>query len=204
MGNTSTKTTNSTVYGDTTTANPYVTSRTNNRGTTTNYNVGTAFDTINSFVNNNMEALLEQYLNPSLNTATNKSKMNSFVNALNSESTKNLENNIINPLSQRNMVRSSQASDLYNQLAQTNASSIANYANELLGSTQKDTASVLNNLLTAYLSGYNILSDAQKQSLKASQGNATTTKTTSGSGSDLDTNYLMNFVLLTALNNVGL
>ena len=43
-----TSTTNKTIYGNTTTSNPYVTSQTNNNGTTTYFNSGTAFDSINN------------------------------------------------------------------------------------------------------------------------------------------------------------
>ena len=132
MGKKSTKTTSKTVYGNTTTANPYITSQTTNKGTTSMFTPGSAYGTINNFVNKNIGGLLDQYMNPTLNSVTNQSKMNSYINKLNNETKKNLENNIINPLSQRNMIRSSQANDMYNNLAQNNANQISNYANELL------------------------------------------------------------------------
>ena len=147
MGKKSTKTTSKTVYGNTTTTNPFVTSQTTNKGTTSVFNPNTAFGSINNFVNKNMNSLLVEYLNPSLNTVTNQAKMNSFINALNSESTKSLENNIINPLSNRNMIRSSQATNLYDNLAQNNASQIGSYTNELLANSQEETAKVLANLM---------------------------------------------------------
>jgi hypothetical protein len=186
MGKKSKKTTNKTVYGNTTTVNPYVTSTTTNKGTATKFNNNTALSSINNFVNSNMNKLLQEYLKPTLNSTTNKAKMNSFMNTLNSNSALNLENNIINPLSKRNMIRSSQATDMYNNLAQNNSNQIANYAQELLGSSQKDTATMLANLMLLYMNGYSILSDAQRQSLNASQGNATKTQTTSNnSGMDM-------------------
>ncbi len=183
MGKKSSKTTNKTVYGNTTTTNPYATSQTTNNGTTTTLNPGTALDSVNNFVNANMDKLLEEYLNPSLNSTTNQAKMNSFMNTLNSETAKNLENNIVNPLSNRNMVRSSQATNMYNNLAANNASAIGNYANELLSTSQKDTASMLSNLMLLYMNGYNVAADTQKQSLSTSQGNATTTSKTTQSDS---------------------
>ena len=106
MGKKSSSTTSKTVYGNTTTTNPYVTSQSTNKGTATAFNKGTAFDTINNFVNKNMGSILDSYINPSLNSVTNKAKMNAFINNLNAESNKSFENNIINPLSARNMVRS--------------------------------------------------------------------------------------------------
>ena len=53
MGKKSTQTTTKKVYGNTTTSNPYFTSKTNNSGTVTNFVPGTAYDTVNNFVNNN-------------------------------------------------------------------------------------------------------------------------------------------------------
>ena len=122
MGKKSSKTNNKTVYGNTTTTNPYVTSKTDNKGTVSTFNPGTAYDTINNFVNSNMNNLLDEYLNPTLNSVTNQAKLNNFMKTLSSQTTQNLENNIINPLSKRNMVRSSQATDMYNKLLQANAS----------------------------------------------------------------------------------
>ena len=100
-----------------------------------------------------MGNLLQEYLNPTLNSVTNQAKLNSYINTLNSESAKAMENNIVNPLSRRNMIRSSQATNMYNNLAQNNASQIANYANELLAGSQKDTASLLSNLILLYMNG---------------------------------------------------
>ena len=182
MGKKSNKTTSKTVYGNTTTTNPYVTSKTTNSGTTSKFNAGTAFDSINNFVNANMNSLLEQYLNPTLESVTNQAKLNSFTNTLNSQTAKNLENNIINPLSNRNMVRSSQATNLYNNLAQSNASAISDYANQLIAENQQNIGSMLANLMLLYMNGYNVLSDTQKQSLTTSQGNATQSQKSTESG----------------------
>lgn len=205
MGKKSNSVTSSTVYGNTTTSNPYVTSKTDNSGTTSSFNEGTAIYDINSFVNKNMKKLLESYLNPTLNSVTNQAKMNSFINGLNSVSSQALENNIINPLSKRNMLRSSQATNLYNNLAQNNAAQIANYANELLAGSQKETASMLANLMLLYMNGYNILNDTQQQSLATSQGNATRTNTTNSSNAmGIDTSQMMQMVTQMALMAAGL
>ena len=186
MGKKSKKTTSQTVYGNTTTTNPFVTSQTTNNGTTSTFNPGTAFDTVNNFVNANMDSLLDEYLNPTLNSVTNQAKLNSYINTLNSQSAKSLENNIINPLSNRNMIRSSQATDLYNNLAQNNAAQIGAYANDILANSQAETAKVLTNLMLMYMNGYNAISENQKQSLATSQGNATQTNKSSESGMDSD------------------
>ena len=148
-----------------------------------------------------MDNLLEEYLNPTLNSISNKSKLNSFMNTLNAESSKNLENNIINPLSNRNMLRSSQATNLYNNLAQNNANQIGAYANELLSNSQDESAKLLANLMLLYMNGYNAISDTQKQSLYTSQGNAT-----KGSSAGLPDNFssqMMQMALNLAMSSLG-
>jgi len=137
------------------------------------------------FVNKNMDSLLDEYLNPNLNSTTNQAKLNAYTNKLNSETYKNLENNIINPLSNRNMVRSSQATDLYKNLSDQNASSLSSYINDLLADSQENTASMMNNLLAAYMQGYNVISDMQNQSLQTSAGNGTTTTNSSSNSNGL-------------------
>ena len=168
--------TTSKIYGNTTT---------NNSGTTANFQPGTALDSIYNFVNKNMDSLLDEYLNPNLNSTTNQAKLNAYTNKLNSETYKNLENNIINPLSNRNMVRSSQATDLYKNLSDQNASSLSSYINDLLADSQENTASMMNNLLAAYMQGYNVISDMQNQSLQTSAGNGTTTTNSSSNSNGL-------------------
>ena len=177
--------TTSKIYGNTTTNNPYASATTNNSGTTANFQPGTALDSIYNFVNKNMDSLLDEYLNPNLNSTTNQAKLNAYTNKLNSETYKNLENNIINPLSNRNMVRSSQATDLYKNLSDQNASSLSSYINDLLADSQENTASMMNNLLAAYMQGYNVISDMQNQSLQTSAGNGTTTTNSSSSSNGL-------------------
>ena len=177
--------TTSKIYGNTTTNNPYASATTNNSGTTANFQPGTALESIYNLVNKNMDSLLDEYLNPNLNSTTNQAKLNAYTNKLNSETYKNLENNIINPLSNRNMVRSSQATDLYKNLSDQNASSLSSYINDLLADSQENTASMMNNLLAAYMQGYNVISDMQNQSLQTSAGNGTTTTNSSSSSNGL-------------------
>ena len=160
-------------YGNTTTENPYAIASTTNNGTSANFKEGTALESVYNFVNNNIGNLLNDYLTPNLKSATNQAKINTYTNTLNSNAAKSLENNIIAPLSQRNMIRSSQASDLYKNLSKNTTDSLASYINELVAESQTNTANIINNLLKAYIQGYSVISDMQKQSLNTSQGNAT-------------------------------
>lgn len=158
---------NSREYSDTTTTNPYMTSRTTNKGTTTTFAPGTSLETIYNFTNKNIDQLLNEYLNPSLDTAQNQAKMNQF----NKLQTQNLYNNVISPLSTRNMLRSSQATNLYKNLSNQSA----DYANSLLADSQNNNANVINNLMNLVMQGWNAANGNQAQSLNTSSGNATST-----------------------------
>ena len=173
----------STTYKNTTTSNPYVTSTTNDSGTVTKLQPNTAISSVYDFTNANIDNLLNEYLHPTLNNDINQAKMNAYTKTLNDETRKNLENNIIAPLSQRNMIRSSQATDLYNNLANKNNEAISDYATSLLSSSQNDTASIINNLMNLAFQGYNVVSGNQAQSLNTSSGNAERKSTGSSSSS---------------------
>ena len=178
--------TSTTVYGNTRTTNPYAYAKTDNSGTVSGFQSGTAFNTIYDFVNKNAEALLNEYLNPQLDSASNQAKLKTFANTLSKQTEQNLENNIINPLSRRNMIRSSQANDLYKNLTKQNVSAAADFAANLISGSQTDTAKILGNLLSYYMLGANYLSSMQSQSLNTSQGNASRYSTTEqGSGGNL-------------------
>lgn len=159
-------------YGSTATVNPYASAASNNSGTVSTLKNGTALNTVYNYLNSNMAKLLNDYLYPSINSDLNSAKLNNFMKNLSANSKKSLENDIINPLSERNMIRSSAANDMVNKLAQNNANSIADYSNQLLSESQNNSANIINNLLDAYMLGYNIINDTQAQSLNTSKGNA--------------------------------
>ena len=171
--NSSSSSTTTKKYGTTTTSNPYITSTTNNKGTTTTWAPNTAMETASNFVNANIGDLYKQYLNPTLDSTTNQAKLNAF----NKQQQQNLENNIISPLANRNMIRSSQATDMYNNLS----NQASDYANSLLASSQADTGNIINNLMNAYLQGWNVINGNQALSLNSSQGNGTQTTNSNSS-----------------------
>lgn len=173
----------STTYKDTTTTNPYVTSQTTNKGTTTTLQPNTALSSVYNFTNANIDSLLDQYLNPSIDNATNQAQIDAYTKTLGKETRKNLENNIINPLAQRNMIRSSQATDMYNNLANQQNEAISDYTTSLLANNQTNTANIINNLMNLAFQGYNVVSGNQAQSLNTSSGNADKTSSSSGKSS---------------------
>ena len=179
----------STTYKTTTTSNPYVTSTTNDQGTTTTLKPNTALSKVYDYTNANIDDLLNQYLNPSLDNPTSQAQLSAYRQTLNDETRKNLENNVIAPLAQRNMIRSSQATDMYNQLAKQQNDAISDYTTSLLANNQENTANIINNLMNLAFQGYNVVSGNQAQSLNTSSGNAN--KNTNSSGSSSSVSYGM-------------
>lgn len=171
--------------GNTSTSNPYVTSKTTNSGTNTSFVPNTALSSIYNFTNGNIDQLLNEYLNPSVDTAQNQALINSYTKTLNDESRKALENNIIAPLTQRNMLRSSQATDLYNNLANKQADAIADYTNSIIANSRNNSADVINTLMNLAFQGYNVVNGNQAQSLNTSLGNATQNTNSNSRGSSV-------------------
>ena len=104
------------------------------------------------------------------------------------------------------MIRSSQATNLYNQLAKNNSGQISSYLNDLLNNSQNETAKTLSNLMLLYMNGYNALADTQKQSLETSKGNSTKTNSSSDgtSFSNTQMTQMMQMALQMALMNNSL
>lgn len=165
-------------YGDTTTSNPYVVSKTTNKGTSTTFQPNTALSNVFEFSNENINNLLERYLNPSIdNNPTMQAQLQQYQKNLSESTRQALENNVIAPLAQRNMIRSSQATDLYNALNNQNQNALADYNTQLIANSQKDTSDIINNLMNLVYQGWNVVNGNQAQSLNTSSGNASSTST---------------------------
>lgn len=176
MGKNSSNTTSTSsstpTFINTNTTNPYYQTKTDKDGNTTNTFIkGTAGETAYNYVNQHAAELLDSYLRPSLDTATNQAKINQF----NKQQQANLQNNIISPLANNNMIRSSQATNMYNNLS----NQAADYANDLLANSQNDTWNMINNLMNLYTSGYTGASNDVATALKAATGNNSTTTSSS-------------------------
>ena len=154
--------------------NPYFQTTTDKNGNTvTNFKNGTAGQTAFNFVNDNLQGLLDSYLKPSLDTATNQAKIAAF----NKQQATNLQNNIVNPLTNNNMIRSSQATNMYNNLS----NQAADYTNQLIANSQADTENMINNLINLYTAGYTGASGEEQTSINASLGGGNTTTKSSTS-----------------------
>ena len=143
--------------------NPFYTTSTDKNGNTVvNFKKGTAGQTGYNFVNRNISQLLNNYLNPSLNDTTTQAKLAEF----NKTQQQNLQNNIISPLANNNMLRSSQATNMYNNLSNQSA----DYTNQLLANSQENTWNMINNLMGMYMNAYNGVSGEEGTSINASIG----------------------------------
>lgn len=152
----------------------YITTTDSNGNTVSKFAPGTAGEKTYNFVNDNISNLLNEYLNPTLNSATNQAKLNAF----NKTQQQNLQNNIINPLASNNMIRSSQAANMYNNLS----NQAADYSNQLIADSQNDTWNMINNLLSLYTSAYEGTAKEQNQSIQTSLGSGNTTTTSTSKG----------------------
>ena len=166
--NTTSKTSSTPTFINTNTTNPYYTTTTDKSGNTTNSFVkGSAGETAYNFVNQNISGLLNDYLRPSLDSATNQAKMYQF----NKQQQANLQNNIINPLANNNMIRSSQATNMYNNLN----NQAADYSQQLIADSQNDTWNMINNLMNLYTTGYTGANNDIATAFKAAVGNNSST-----------------------------
>lgn len=161
-------------FTNTNTTNPYYNTTTDKNGNITNNFVkGSAGETGYNFVNQNISGLLNNYLNPSLNNPTTQAKLNEF----NKQQQANLQNQIINPLANNNMIRSSQATNMYNNLS----NQTADYSNKLIAESQDNTWNMINNLMNMYTTGYTGSNNDLSTILQASVGNSGTTNTSTKS-----------------------
>ena len=166
--NTSSSSSTTPTFINTNTTNPYYQTTPDRRGNTTNNFIkGSAGETAYNFVNQNIAGLLNDYLNPSLDSTTNQAKLAQF----NKQQQANLQNNIINPLANNNMIRSSQAANMYNNLS----NQAADYSNQLLANSQNDTWNMINNLMNLYATGYTGANNDINTAFKAAVGNNSTT-----------------------------
>lgn len=167
-------------YTPTTTNTPYATIYTDNNGTNTVLKDGAMKD-VYDFTNANMAGMLEEWKNPTLDTATNQAKIKAYNKVMNKNALTNLENNIIQPLSQRNMIRSSQATDLYKGLNNSLVDKYDDFVTQLLANSQTETGNMINQLQNWYLQGQNTLNNAMSANINQAGGHAITNTNSNGS-----------------------
>ena len=157
-------------FQTTTSTSPYATATSTKNGTTVKLN--DFLTNTNAWVESSMPGLYNQLLNPSLDNPVTKAKSDLFNQSFSEASNRAFENNLINPLSNRNMVRSSAATNMYNNFAKDQNDTISQFNNQLIADNTQDTSNLINQLMNIYLLGANLsnqaVSTAQKQSNQVS------------------------------------
>lgn len=157
-------------FQSTTSTSPYATATSTSSGT--NVKLNDFLTNTNAWVEKTMPGLYNQLVNPSLDNPVTKAKSNLFNDAFKESSKVAFENNLINPLSDRNMMRSSASTDMYNNFAKDQNDTISSFNNQLIADNTQDTSNLINQLMNIYMLGANLgnqaVSTAQKQSNQVS------------------------------------
>ncbi|MBQ7450441.1 hypothetical protein IJS77_03415 [bacterium] len=165
MGNTSTTATKPS-YATVTSSNPYATAVSNGLGSF--YTLNPFLTKQNKIIENAVPQLYQRLANPSLDDPVSKARTQAFTKSLNSQSNQAFENNIINPLSQRNMLHSSLVNDLANNLQANQTSKIADFNTQQLANSLSDSQSLINFYMNHYKNnanyGLNTLNQNNKDS----------------------------------------
>ena len=160
MGNT--KLPNVPQYQSFTAQNPYASAYMNQFGS--GFSLNPFLTSQNQFIEQTVPTLYTNLLNPSLNNPIYQARTQAFTNALNTQSKNAFENNIINPLSKRRMLRSSLLNDLSNNLQKNQTAQVADFNTNQIANSLNDTQSLINFLMNQYGNnanyGYNTLSNA--------------------------------------------
>ena len=118
-------------------SNPYYKTTTGEDGrVNTSLAKGTALYTTNKYVNNNIGKLLKQYNKPNLNDPQLQANLALYKQNLADTADENLSNNILNPLLTNNMIRSSQATNMYNNMNNQMQKNISDYSKELIANAR--------------------------------------------------------------------
>ncbi len=141
-------------YASTTSTNPYATGKASGSGSS--YELNNFLTDTNKYVESSMPGLYNQLLNPSLDNPTTKARSDLFYKTFNEDAKKSFENNLINPLSSRNMMRSSVATDLGNKFQKDSTDAISTFDNSLIANNSADTSNLINTLMNLYLTGSNL------------------------------------------------
>ena len=145
-------------FQSTTSSSPYATATSTENGT--NVTLNDFYTGLNKKVEDTIPGLIDTLLNPSLDNATTKARSNLFYRQFNKDSNLAFENNLINPLANRNMLRSSAATNMYNQFAKDQNETIADFNDQLISNNISDTQDLISTLMNIYLTGSNLANQA--------------------------------------------
>ena len=146
MGNT--KTPSSPSFPTMTSSNPYATATINALGTS--YKLNPFLTAQNQTIESTVPQLYQRLARPTLDDAVSLARRQAFAKVFNEDAKTSFENNLVNPLSQRRMLRSSLLNDMTNNLQKNQTSHLANFNNNLLANSIADTQSLANFYMNQY------------------------------------------------------
>lgn len=140
----------------------------------------------NKLIEQTVPQVYQRLINPSLNDPISVARRNVFEKALNTQSKNAFENNLINPLSKRRMLRSSLLNDLSNNLSANQTEQVANFNDNLLANSLSDSQSMIDFLMTQYKNHASFGQDAVQNALNSANSvNNYNLKASSLSGSKM-------------------
>ncbi len=135
-------------YTAVTSSNPYATARVS--GTGSYYKLNDFLTNQNSTIEQAVPVLYERLMNPTINDPVSLARRQAFTNAFNIQAQNAFENNLINPLSERRMLRSSLLNDITNNLQARQTEQVPKFNNNLLANSIDDTQSLINFYMNQY------------------------------------------------------
>ena len=161
MGNT--KSPSSPAYPTVTSSNPYATATINASGA--NYTLNPFLTAQNKTIEKTVPMLYQRLLAPSLEDPVSLARRRAFAKVFNNDAKVSFENNLVNPLSQRGMLRSSLLNDMANNLQNSQTAQLANFNNNLLANSIADTQSLANFYMNQYANNANFGQNALNSAL---------------------------------------
>ena len=124
--------------------------------------------------NQDFQGLYDEWKNPSLDSATNQARIAAYNKEMGKNYNSLLQNDIINPLVNSNMLRSSQATNMYNNAANQLADKYNDFTTDLLASSEENAYNRLKALYEAYAQGQAALAGDYNSAIQMANGNQST------------------------------
>lgn len=150
-----------------------------------------AVNTTQSFVPNTLYAqayekgnqdfndLYNEWKNPSLDSVTNQARIQAYDKAMNQSLQNDYYNNVLNPLASSNMLRSSQATNMYNNLTNQAVDKRDDFTTNLLAESETNAYNRLKALYDAYAQGQAVMNGDLNSAIQMANGNSTSKGTSS-------------------------
>ncbi len=123
--------------------------------------------------NRDFNQFYDEWKNPSLDSVTNQARIAAYDKEMNKGLQNDYYNNILNPLANSNMLRSSQATNMYNNLTNQALEKRNDFTNNLLAQSEENAYNRLKALYDAYAQGQAAMSGDLNSAIQMANGNST-------------------------------